>query len=260
MAEHNELYRNAVYYDIVFRRDVSEDVDFIEEAFRRYCGRATETAIDIACGPGYHARAFASRGKKAWGLDLRPEMTTLAREHSRAEGASVEWLTADMRTFDLPRCIDVAVCMFDGLDALSKNEDIVRHFRNVAGNLVEDGIYCLDFTPITACSLTNYGGFRYQRRQNGTEITIDWGINRPAFDPISALAEVEMEMRVRDGDSEYVIRDRATERVFTPMEIRLLVEMSGAFNVLGWFGRPSLDAPFDLSPSSNRMIVLLQRS
>jgi len=59
VARHDELYQRAVYYDIVFDRDVRKGVDFVQAAFRHYAGGEPRSVLDLACGPGYHARAFA---------------------------------------------------------------------------------------------------------------------------------------------------------------------------------------------------------
>lgn len=36
MAEHNNLYQNVVYYDVIFERDVCREVDFILAAYHHY--------------------------------------------------------------------------------------------------------------------------------------------------------------------------------------------------------------------------------
>ena len=71
MAEYNEVYGRAKYYDIAFRRDVTREVDFLTELYQRHAGKPLSSMIDIACGPGYHALLFASRGVRTIGLDLR---------------------------------------------------------------------------------------------------------------------------------------------------------------------------------------------
>src|SRR5713226_6653400 len=72
MAELNEIYRRARYYDVAFARDIGREVQFIRDLHQRRSGRPLASLLEIACGPGYHARAFARLGVKTWGLDLRP--------------------------------------------------------------------------------------------------------------------------------------------------------------------------------------------
>src|SRR5258708_13474380 len=73
MAELNEIYRRAKYYDVAFARDIGGEVQFIRDLHQARTGRPLASLLEIACGPGYHARAFARLGIHTWGLHLRPE-------------------------------------------------------------------------------------------------------------------------------------------------------------------------------------------
>src|SRR5947209_15503232 len=106
MAEHHELYRRATYYDVVFERDVSREVDFISAVCERHLGRKPMTVLDVASGPAYHAREFARRGARAYAIDVRPEMLAAARERAAAVAADVRTMVADMREFRLPERVD----------------------------------------------------------------------------------------------------------------------------------------------------------
>ena len=98
MAEHMNLYDKASYYDVIFDRDVEPEVAFLAGLYQRHGSRRQlQSVLDIACGPGYHARAFARRGLCAVGIDLGEPMLQLAGEKAEREGLSVEWLAADMR-------------------------------------------------------------------------------------------------------------------------------------------------------------------
>lgn len=255
MAEYHELYRRADYYNVVFHRDVSREIDFLLAACRLYAGADPASLLDIACGPGYHACEAARRGLRSIGLDLRPEMLDLGA----AEGARVEWLAADMRDFPLDQPVDLAVCMLDGIDALLSNDDIVRHLRAVAANLGPRGLYVLEYTHPRDCSMQSYGDFRYVGRRNGVEVEVTWAIEPPVVDLVAGTAEVVIELRVNDRGQQLRVIDSAKERFLLPQEIVLLAELSAAFDVVGWHGDFDLNQPLDMSPASRRMIGILRK-
>lgn len=259
MAEYHELYRRARYYDIVFRREVGREIDFLLAVCRQHAGAEPASLLDIACGPGYHAWEAARRGLRSIGLDLRPEMLELGAASSAAEGPRVEWLTADMRDFRLERPVDLAICMFDGLDALLTNEDIVRHLRAVAGNLGPRGLYVLEYTHPRDCFMQNYGDFRYEGSRDGVEVEVTWAIEPPVLDLVAGTAEVMIELRVNDRGRRLRIVDSAKERFLLPQEIVLLAERSAAFDVVAWYGDLDLGQPLDMSPASRRMIGVLRK-
>jgi len=259
MAQYNQVYQQAIYYDIALSRDVSRDVDFMIAAYRHHTGSELGSVLDVACGPGYHARAFAQRGIRSAGLDLRPEMLTFAQDQALAEGVQVTWIAADMRHFQLEASVDMAICVFDGVDALLTNEDIIQHLRTVAANLTPNGLYLLEQTHPRYSSFQNYGQFRYAGERNGMGVEIVWATNNPTFDPVTGVANVEIEMRIRENGHVQLIRDSAKEWLLVPQEIRLLVERSAALQPVGWYGDFDLHQPLDNSPASSRMISVLQK-
>jgi SAM-dependent methyltransferase len=261
VAEHCNLYDRAMYYDVIFNRDVSDEVKFVEDVYGRYNpGKKIHSVIDVACGPGYHARGFARRGIEAYGLDLRHEMLKFADDQARMEKASVHWIEADMRTFRLPKPVDVAFCMFDGLDCLLTNENLVRHFQAVAKNLTPGGIYIVDLSHPSEIDWTHYKRFHYSGQRDGVKVDIHWATNDPSYDLATGIAHVGVEMRVNDHGKEFVVKDSADERLMFPQEIALLGELSGALKVVGWYGDFHIDQPLDYSPKSQRMIGVLQKN
>jgi SAM-dependent methyltransferase len=259
MAEFNEVYRRARYYDIALRRDVAREVTFVGRVAERSLGRPLESVVDIACGPGYHARAFAGRGVRAIGLDLRPEMVELARAEAAADGVAAGWIAADMRRFTLDPPVDAAVTMFDGLDCLRTLDELVDHFRAVARGLVPGGVYVLELTHPKECSITHYGAFRYEGERGGIRVVIDWAINRPVADPATQTVEVETVMRVWEEERMEAFFDRAVERLIFPQELLAVAKLSGMLEPEGFYGDFRLDQPFDSSAASRRLIAVFRR-
>ncbi|HZD55159.1 MAG TPA: class I SAM-dependent methyltransferase [Anaerolineales bacterium] len=259
MAEHLNLYRRALYYDIALQRDVSREVGFLTAAYRHYTAGELGSVLELACGPGYHARAFAARGVRAAGLDLSREMLDLAGEKANAEGLDITWIKADMRSFRLENPVDMVICMFDGIDALLTNQDLIQNFRTVADNLNPGGLYLIDLTHPRECDYNHYGDFRYSGERDGVKVEILWATNNPQFDLVSAVARTDIEIRVNYHGKESLITDSAVERLLLPQEIILLAQLSEALQVVGWHGDYDLAQPLDHTPGSQRMICILQK-
>jgi SAM-dependent methyltransferase len=259
MAQHDQLYQRAQYYDIALRRDVRPEVDFVQEVYRRHAGAEATSVLEIGCGPGYHAREFARRGLRSVGLDYSAPMLQLAQEQAAEEGASVEWLVADMRDFLLEQPVDMAVVYFDGIDALHENADLVRHLRVVADNLTSNGLYIIDCTHPRECSYRHYGDYHYSGERDGTKVDIYWATNEPVIDPVTGVAEVGLEVHIQQNGHTEIIKDVAHERCFTPQEINLLTELSDVFQIVAWYGDYDVNQPLDNTPHSHRMIAVLQK-
>lgn len=259
MAEHIAFYQRALYYDIALSRDISREVEFLQAVYQYYCGRPMQSALDIACGPGYYAFALAEQGVSVTGLDLQEEMISLAQSRAELAARPLDWLVADMRDFQLPTPVDMAICMFDSLDALTQNEDIVQHMRTVARNLRPEGLYLIDLTHPRDCNYDRYGSFQYNGQRDGTAVAVTWATNNPQFDLVTGRTRVAVEIAVTENGRTQTIHDEAEERLLHPQEITLLAKLSGAFEIVGWYGDYDLQQPLDYSPNSQRMLAVMQK-
>ena len=75
---------------------------------------ATDTVLDVACGPGLVVAAFAKTCRHASGIDLTPAMIEKAREHAAALSlANVDWHVGNVTTLPFPeRSFSVVVSRF----------------------------------------------------------------------------------------------------------------------------------------------------
>ncbi|MGE3332593.1 MAG: class I SAM-dependent methyltransferase [Rhodospirillaceae bacterium] len=260
MAEFNQVYARASYYDIAFRRDIDPEVAFIMDEYRRLNGRPLASVLEIACGPGYHVCAFVKKGVRAIGLDLRPEMIEFAKTYAAREGVEAEWIAADMRGFSLPTPVDAIITMYDSIDCLATGDDLVDHFRTVANNLTPGGIYLFEVTHPRDCSMFNYGSYKYEGERDGTKVEIIWAVNDPVPNPITQIAEVETILRVTENDRVMEFRDKARERFTMPQEFMALIKLAGGLDVVDVYGDFVQGLRMDNSPASRRMIFVLRKS
>jgi SAM-dependent methyltransferase len=258
VGEYTDIYSRAYYYDIVFQRDVTSEVQFLVDLYARHHGRPPRSMIDIACGPGYHAKLFAARGIEAHALDLQPEMIEFARSLDAKPNGLIHYLAADMRDFTLSQPVDLALNSFDSIDCLDTQDQIVDHFRAVARNLTPGGLYVMEVTHPRDCSMWSYGNFQYTGERNGVRVVLDWAVNRPSADPITQVVDCEVIMTVDDNGERKIFHDKARERFSTLQEFTALAKLSGAISVAESYGDYRLDQPFDNSPTARRMIVVLK--
>lgn len=258
MAARNDLYRYAIYYDIVFGRNVDSEVDFLIELVRRHRGRPPIRVVDLGCGPGYHARAFARRGLTAIGLDWCDEMIRFARDEAAREGTDVDWRVGDMRALALPEPVDLAVCLFDSIDSLCSIDDFVEHFRAVAANLAADGLYVIGQSHQRDVSIIDYGPFHYEGERDGRRVRLDWATDAK-IDTLSQTADVELVVHVHEDGEERVFRYRTTESCPTPLFLIAAARLSGALEAFDWYGDYRLDRPYDDSPASISCITVFRR-
>jgi len=258
MADVNVLYRHPSYYDIIFRRSVAPEVEFMISVFQEYTGHPLRSVIELGCGPGYHARAFALQGYAAHGLDRSEEMIRFAGREAENEGAAVEWSAGDMRDFALSEPVDLAFCVFDSIDGLHSIDDFVQHFQAVAGSLASDGLYIIGQSHQRDARLLDYGPFHYQGERNGCKVTLDWATDVRTH-TLTQTADVEIVVRVEDDGARTEHRHRTVESFATPIFLAATARLSAVLEPVAWYGAFRLDQPYDDSPASTHCITVFRK-
>jgi SAM-dependent methyltransferase len=105
--------------------------------------RANGRVLDLGCGPGAHAIAFARRGQRVTGVDTSPRLLDRARSAARAEGVDVDWVEADMRNFQRPSGFDLICSLCASFGYLDDAENR-RILENVSASLAPEGVFVLD--------------------------------------------------------------------------------------------------------------------
>ena len=118
--------------------------DFYETQFSRYADQKPMSVLDLGCGTGVLTNILADRGYDMIGIDLSAEMLARASSAALAAGKNVLYLEQDMRAFDLFGTVDAVVCSLDGINYLTKKEDVARCFARVHLFLNNGGLFLFD--------------------------------------------------------------------------------------------------------------------
>ncbi len=259
-----DIYQYAAYYDVLFARDYPAECDFLEACLARHgqrtCGE--RSFLELGCGPARNGRELSRRGFRTVGLDLQPRMLNYAQIEAQREAVTLELVEADLIDFDLTRQVAMAACMWDTILLILKNEDMVRHLRAVARNLLPGGIYVIETTHPRAL-LNPYDGSAYRGRVDDTDIEVVWGLPDDPYDAVAQQHLVTVRLTARRlGQGQDQIIDSYVEqlpqRLYQVQELRALIDLSGAFSEVHYYGRSSLPLlPLSNDPECNGMIAVL---
>lgn len=259
MAEFREFYSAAEYYDIVFDRDVSPEVDFVLDLYRMVNGADAKSALEVACGPGYHALELARRGVSAHGLDLEADMISRAAEKASENNLSINYFVADMRRFDIPSKVDVAISMLDGIDSLFDIDELIEHFQCVSACLTNGGIYILDNMHPRDVNLYNYPPVIYRGQRDDVEVKVTYGVDAPTIDLEQQTAVALTRVEIQNGEHSQQFESTAKERFITVQELRALMKSVDGLEYYGAWGAFDLDVPFSMSEKAERMILVVRK-
>lgn len=114
--------------EIVFYRSLTEETVSKGQA-----------VLEIACGTGRVAIRLADYGGRIVGLDISKPMLEVARSKSR-ELQNIEWIEADMRSFDLGETFGLILIPGHAFQNLVEPSDQVDCLESIARHLDQDGI------------------------------------------------------------------------------------------------------------------------
>ncbi len=142
MQEENQIYGGfARVYDL-FMDEIpyQEWSDYLFELLERE-GVSHGTVVDLACGTGEIAWRLRRKGFETIGVDISQEMLEIASQKCASD---VLLLHQDMRELELQSPVDGVVCLCDGMNYMTTEEDLAKVFARVASCLADGGVFIFD--------------------------------------------------------------------------------------------------------------------
>jgi len=130
----------AQIYDM-FMEDAPYDewVDYIEKIWKKF-DLSPKLVLDLACGTGTVTHILSQKGYDMIGIDISEDMLDVARRKS----PHVLFLQQDMREFELYGTVDAIICICDGINYITENEDLTKVFSLVRNYLNPGGLFIFD--------------------------------------------------------------------------------------------------------------------
>jgi len=137
-------------------------VDYVVRIFGRFHSDP-KTVLDLACGTGIPTLMLARRGYRMTGVDRSPEM--LAVLEAKRGNLPVVTIRADIREFSVPEPLEAAICLYDSMNYLLTEDDLIRCFRRVRAAVMDSGLFAFDMN--TVYGLAEHWGSRTTARDVG---------------------------------------------------------------------------------------------
>lgn len=92
-----KVYEHPEYFEIAFSyREIDLEVDFVEQAIRRYSRVPVRVVLELASGTSPHMAELCRRGYRYIGLEASNEMVTYSRGRIRDRGLDAAITEGDM--------------------------------------------------------------------------------------------------------------------------------------------------------------------
>jgi SAM-dependent methyltransferase len=222
---------------------------------------APRSVVELACGPANHLRELARRGIAAYGVDNNREMLGYAQSLAKRDGAAIHFERADMRTFRLPRRVDLGLCLFDSFCHLANDADAIAALRAAGKAIKPGGLLILELTH----PADFYGKAPERAVSRWTlrypDVVVTTRLVHAYMDPIAEthMPSLTIEARYKDGRPARRLADRLLYRMWQRSSIKHVALASGCFAVAGWHGDMDPSVPLDMGDKAWQMVAVLRR-
>ena len=103
------------------------------------------TGLDLACGSGYFTRAIKKGGYEVIGVDICPEMLTLAEELSAKERLNISYQNQDISSLKVFKKVDFLTIINDGVNYID-SKSLKKAFKSFYAALGSGGVLIFDFS------------------------------------------------------------------------------------------------------------------
>jgi len=234
--------RYAVIYDRSGQIGFSlRMIPYLQKLLEQH-GLTGGTMLDLACGTGTTALAFAQQGWRVYGVDGSPAMLAQARAKAAEAGQHLLLSRQDMRAFTLPEPVDLVTCLFDSLNYLLAVEDLQQTFARVAAYLKPGGLFICDMNTIWALAeIWDHNTYF----QDSDDLSI---IMQSEYAEEAHIVAVKVVAFVRQEDGRYErIEETHCERGYPERTVSAAMERAG-LTVLERYEAFGFDPPSSRSP------------
>ncbi|MBB6099133.1 SAM-dependent methyltransferase [Deinobacterium chartae] len=204
--------QNERYYD---------DIHF----YARLAERVGGEVLELGAGAGRVSVALARRGVPVVGLELSAGMLRFAREYAAREGVTVEWVQADMRSFELERRFGLIIAPFNALMHLYTAADQAAALTRIAAHLEPGGTFAFDlYVPRFGPSgVLRHEGETFEDAAGRHDVFV-----MQRIDPVRQLATTEYLVDTVAPDGQLTRQHRTlVQRYYTRYEAEWMLRAAG---------------------------------
>jgi ubiquinone/menaquinone biosynthesis C-methylase UbiE len=213
----------AIYQDYAEVYDASGQLAFSQRMIP-YLDRLLErhpvtgrSVVEIACGTGTVAIALAEAGWQVHAIDSSAEMLAQARVKAQVRQLDIVWGQQDMRQLMLAERVSLATCLYDSMNYMLSDDDLLSTFRHVHDALLPDGLFLFDMNTAWAMSAL-WNGETYFSDADDLSVVFE-----SAYDAHQQRTTVKVVCFQRVGDLFRKIVEEHTEQAYPPEHIATLL-------------------------------------
>ena len=137
-----------------------------------------DAVLDAGCGLGRISVELAVLGMNVTGVDIIQSELDAAKEMAEAEGVSINFVNADLRTFQTQKKFDCAISMFTSIGYCDTKDEDIEIFHHIFDSLESGGTFIIESLSREIAKLYFTEGEEFERAgmtvKTHFEVVGDW--------------------------------------------------------------------------------------
>ena len=130
----------AEYYDAsVSWKDYRAECTLVHTLIRKHKKSAGRDLLDIACGTGNHIK-YLKKHYRITGIDKNTGILKIAGD----KFPGVEFVCADMTSFNLNRTFDAVICLYASIAYARSHSNLLKVISNISNHLKKGGVTIIE--------------------------------------------------------------------------------------------------------------------
>ncbi len=199
----------APYYDaLMWDIDYQGWIDYTLRLCEKFSLKPKKV-LDLACGTGTCCLILAEKGYEVFGLDESEEMLRVAEKKVEARNVAARFAKADMRSFSFEEQVDLVTCIFDSINYIVDEQELVSCFKSVNSALSSPGLFIFDMNTEYGLS-TFWAGSTMVRDEKGV-----FSVWRNSYDSDTKIARLDLTLFAGEGEAYRRVDEVHLERSYS---------------------------------------------
>lgn len=218
-------------YDIAFGWDPSDELDFLEEAFRRFARRPVRSVFEPFCGTGRIAIGLAGRGYRVSGLDINEAAVRYAHQRCEQFGVALDLAVGDVCDWVPSEPVDAVVTLIDSFRHLYTAEAAATALRRFHAGIAPGGVLIVGLDVGEKPAHVDEEQ-HWTAQRDGTNVeTLVFDLRKPGRTPGTSIVRSVLHVTEPDGRKYKVLTDHEF-RLYTLASFKQLAREHGPFELV----------------------------
>jgi SAM-dependent methyltransferase len=165
-----------------------------------------KSILDLACGTGVCLEMWHEKNYTLIGIDKSRAMIDICRKRFAGTENNIILINADMCRFNLATKVAVVTCLYDSLNYILSEDDLLDCFKCVHDVLDRNGIFVFDMNTLH-CLRDEWGNSTFHRQDAG--ISSIWS---NVFDHAHNISTLQISITVQNNGQVLTFKERHQER------------------------------------------------